>query len=72
MWRGLLFLDNIIDKGNNMCMGWAWYLQNDMQIFIYSVFILFIYSKSKFWAFITTFVTIGFSLWYTMEVVYEN
>ena len=31
-----------------MCLGWSWYLQNDMQIFIYCTFILLIYRWNKF------------------------
>lgn len=30
-----------------MCMGWGWYLQNDMQIFILSIVLLFVYSLQK-------------------------
>ena len=30
-----------------MCMGWGWYLQNDMQIFILSIPILFLYSRHR-------------------------
>ncbi len=30
-----------------MCMGWGWYLQNDMQIFIASIPLLFLYYKSR-------------------------
>lgn len=30
-----------------MCLGWGWYLQNDMQIFIASIPILFLYNKNK-------------------------
>jgi hypothetical protein len=28
-------------------MGWGWYLQNDMQIFIFSMIFLFLYSQNK-------------------------
>ena len=44
----MFFVDNLVDNGEKMCMGWGWYLQNDMQIFIVSMLFLFIYSQSKF------------------------
>lgn len=30
-----------------MCLGWGWYLQNDMQIFIFSLLFIFLYTKNK-------------------------
>jgi hypothetical protein len=30
-----------------MCMGWGWYLQNDMQIFVFSLIFIFIYTKNR-------------------------
>jgi hypothetical protein len=43
----MFFVDNLVDNGEQMCMGWGWYLQNDMQIFIVSMIFLFAYSKQK-------------------------
>ena len=31
-----------------MCLGWTWYLQNDMQIFIYCTLVLLVYRWNKF------------------------
>ncbi len=47
MWKSIFFVDNIVDNGERMCLGWGWYLQNDMQIFIVSVGYLFLYGKNK-------------------------
>ncbi len=44
MWKPLFFVDNLVDNGETQCMGWGWYLQNDMQLFIISLFFLFIYA----------------------------
>ena len=30
-----------------MCLDWGWYLQNDMQIFIYCIFTLMIFSYNQ-------------------------
>ena len=52
MWKPIFFMDNIIDNGESMCMGWGWYLQNDMQIFIASIPILYLYNTKRKAAFI--------------------
>lgn len=44
MWRAIFFVDNLVDDGITQCMGWGWYLQNDMQLFILSLGFLLIYS----------------------------
>jgi hypothetical protein len=46
MWEAIIFVDNIV-HGEKMCMAWGWYLQNDMQIFIFSIPILFLYNKKR-------------------------
>lgn len=28
-------------------MGWGWYLQNDMQIFVFSLFFIYAYARNK-------------------------
>jgi len=43
----MLFVDNLVDNGEKMCMGWGWYLQNDIQIFAFSMILLFLYSVNK-------------------------
>lgn len=59
MWKPLLFVDNLVDNGETMCISWGWYLQNDMQIFVVSVIILYWYQqKSKIQAKITIFMLI--------------
>ena len=65
-------MDNLVDNGNSQCMGWGWYLQNDMQIFIISVFFIYLSSKSRFWSFIAIFATIAASLEYTLEMTFDN
>ena len=45
MWRNLLFIDNLFDLGDDKhyCFGWGWYLSNDFQIFLISLFAFFLY-----------------------------
>lgn len=44
MWKALIFVDNLVDNGETQCMNWGWYLQNDMQLFVASLILLFVYS----------------------------
>ena len=55
-WRAMIFIDNLVDNGESMCLGYGWYLQNDMQIFILSIPILFLYAKNKRFAYISIVV----------------
>ena len=43
MWRPIFFVDNFVDNGQSQCMPWGWYLQNDMQLFIFSIILLYVY-----------------------------
>jgi peptidoglycan/LPS O-acetylase OafA/YrhL len=47
-WTNLTFLNNFIPNGDgNRCFGWGWYLANDMQFFLISPLVLFIYHRSS-------------------------
>lgn len=46
-WRSFLFVGNLMDNGDAMCMGWSWYLQADIQLFIVCIFLLYLFKKSK-------------------------
>jgi hypothetical protein len=43
MWRPIFFVDNFVQNGERQCMNWGWYLQNDLQLFIVSIFLLYLY-----------------------------
>lgn len=72
MWKPIIFVDNIVDNGESMCMGWGWYLQNDMQIFIASIPILFLYAKNRKIAFGTIGGLVLLSLIYNFVEVQVN
>ena len=55
-----------------MCMAWGWYLQNDMQIFIVSIPILYLYNQRKKFAYILIWVIVGLSLIYNFIEVQRN
>ena len=72
MWRSLLFLDNFIYNGTQMCMNWGWYLQNDMQMFVVSGLVLLFYRKSKFATCFLIVLMIGASFAFTMAFNYTH
>lgn len=52
-WKSLLFVDNLVGNGENMCMAWGWYLQNDMQIFVFCLIFVLIYTKNRIAGYVT-------------------
>lgn len=70
MWRPLLFIDNLVDNGVKLCMDWAWYIENDLQIFIFCMIPLFLYKKSKFWSYFLMVWATSISFAYSMKETY--
>eukprot|EP00026_Physarum_polycephalum_P002087 Phypoly_transcript_02091.p1 GENE.Phypoly_transcript_02091~~Phypoly_transcript_02091.p1 ORF type:complete len:662 (+),score=60.51 Phypoly_transcript_02091:96-2081(+) len=47
-WTNLLYINNFYPKDSaQQCLGWGWYLANDMQFFIFTPFIIILYKKSR-------------------------
>ena len=44
-WYNILYMNNV---AKNRCVGWVWYLANDMQFFILSPIFLYAFKVSKF------------------------
>lgn len=67
MWKPLIFVDNIVDNGSSMCISWGWYIQNDVQIFIFSLFLLAIFKKNRFLGFsfiwLSILLSVGFNFY---------
>ncbi|XP_071119326.1 nose resistant to fluoxetine protein 6-like [Haliotis cracherodii] len=64
-WTNLLYINNLVNT-DKMCMGWSWYLANDMQFYILSplIFMPFFYSwkagtASALTFLLTTFIASG-------------
>lgn len=70
MWREILFVSNMIDRGQEMCLGWGWYLQVDFQLFLFSLLLLYLYQRSKLFMIITAAVASLASTIY--NVTYTN
>ena len=63
-WKTLLFVDNLVDNGEHMCLPWGWYLQNDMQIFVFSLVFILLYMKNRLAGYISIIlmICVGLSL----------
>lgn len=63
-WTYMLFVNNfVIPKGSNNCMTGAWYLPNDMQFFLVSLPILYLYARhSRIYGWGLLIMGIGFSM----------
>ena len=72
MWRALLFIDNFVDNGTEMCMNWGWYLQNDMQMFAFSALLILFYKRDKFFGSFSIILTIVISFAFTMTYNYTH
>jgi peptidoglycan/LPS O-acetylase OafA/YrhL len=75
-WTNLLYINNFYPTvAEDECIGWSWYLANDMQFYIISPIILIVYYKSRRagWALVTLLITacmvINAVLSYTYELV---
>ena len=72
MWRSLLFVDNFVHNGWELCMNWGWYLQVDTQLFAFSALILICYQRNKMATFMMTILLIACSFWYTLSFNYTH
>ena len=72
MWKSLLFINNLTDNMNGICLGWGWYLQNDMQLFVYSILMLLIYNHKKMAGYFAIVWSMLASFAYTMVVTYTH
>ena len=53
-------------------MSWGWYLQVDMQLFLYSLFLLMIFQKNKLCGYISIYASTIAVFAYSMQQTYDN
>ena len=58
-WPNLLFIQNLYPWGNVECVGWVWYLAIDMQLFLITIPILWVYHK---WRTTAHFIILGLQI----------
>eukprot|EP01123_Difflugia_compressa_P015214 TRINITY_DN842_c0_g2_i1.p1 TRINITY_DN842_c0_g2~~TRINITY_DN842_c0_g2_i1.p1 ORF type:complete len:402 (-),score=44.85 TRINITY_DN842_c0_g2_i1:27-1133(-) len=49
-WSNILYINNMVPWEDNLisqCMPWGWYLANDMQLFVITPLLLWVYRKNK-------------------------
>lgn len=46
-WTNLLFVGNFLPEGVYECMGWSWYIANDIQFYVFSPIIFIVYYRRK-------------------------
>jgi len=64
-WTNFLYINNFYPASSNeQCLGWSWYLANDMQFYIFTPIILLLYYRSKRagWILVTLLITLSMSL----------
>lgn len=50
-WTNLLFISNLYPPDKVSCMGWSWFISNDMQFHFISPLILILHHKNKRWGY---------------------
>lgn len=70
-WTNLLYVNNLV-KTHSQCMGWTWYLANDMQFYVISpIFLFFMYIIPVAGGVLTSLLLamgIGIAFWKEYEV----
>lgn len=56
-WYTILYVQNLVDP-SHLCMGWSWYLADDMQYYVLSPIVLIAYWKNKYLGWFLTFLGI--------------
>lgn len=50
-WTNLLFISNIYPPDKLSCMGWSWFISNEMQFHMMSPIVLILHHKNKRWGY---------------------
>ncbi|XP_053379879.1 O-acyltransferase like protein-like isoform X2 [Mercenaria mercenaria] len=70
-WTNLLYVNNLVEN-HAQCMGWTWYLANDMQFYVISpIFLIFMYIIPVVGTVLTTLLLcmgIGIAFWKEYEI----
>merc|ERR1712079_190887 len=61
-YKILFFYANLTDDPTGQCVGWFWYLQCDMQMFLVLPFLLWIFTKSKISGIISSLIMVMISV----------
>jgi len=54
-WSNMIFLNNFFPAHEFSCMGWTWYIANDVQFYCMAPIVLILYYRSKLWGYLACF-----------------
>ena len=70
-WKNITFTDVYMERPAT-CLGWGWYLSNDMAMFLVSLICLNIYSHSRRCGYFSIFCTICIGLFLDLSIADES
>eukprot|EP00475_Leptophrys_vorax_P027803 TRINITY_DN3971_c1_g1_i1.p1 TRINITY_DN3971_c1_g1~~TRINITY_DN3971_c1_g1_i1.p1 ORF type:complete len:672 (-),score=139.97 TRINITY_DN3971_c1_g1_i1:797-2812(-) len=71
-WRNLLYINNMFPDSEE-CVAWSWYLANDMQFFLVTPWLLWLWSRRPTWGiFACTLLLIASTLYCVIITVHYN
>lgn len=72
-WTELVYTMNFVPwNSDHVCMGWTWYLGNDMIFAVFGLVLLTVYKRSKLFGWILTLSLMLVSFAVTIYVVYQH
>ncbi|XP_046145166.1 nose resistant to fluoxetine protein 6-like isoform X3 [Osmia bicornis bicornis] len=70
-WRNILYINTLYDW-NNACLTWSWYIADNMQFFVFSIFVLMLSSSYYYTALSLSIATMFSSMLVRAYVVYDT
>ncbi|XP_029054871.2 nose resistant to fluoxetine protein 6-like [Osmia bicornis bicornis] len=70
-WRNILYINNLFEW-NDMCLTWSWYIADNMQFFVFSIFVLMLSSSYYYTALSLSIATMFSSMLVRAYVVYDT
>ena len=73
-WTNFLYINNIVPWDmNSQCIGWAWYLANDMQFFLLSPLLISLYCKNRKLGYLllTSLILLSCLIGFSLSLAYE-
>ena len=72
-WTNVLFINNLYPwELKDECVGWLWYLANDMQFFLLMPIFLFLYRRNRVLGYVGVFVTLLLNIVYCIAITYAQ
>nr|XP_034190369.1 nose resistant to fluoxetine protein 6-like [Osmia lignaria] len=69
-WRNILYINNLFEW-NDMCLTWSWYIANNMQFFVFGIFVLILSSSYYYTALSLSIATMFLSIFVHAYITYD-